>query len=85
MDVRHNGLLVMVSGLGRQKLDLGERIKPIKAEGVVLKGEIEREQWLALRPRMIELTTLTRTHTKQCAERRRRLVGSAQAAEYVTA
>jgi len=58
MDVMHNGLIVMAAGLSNQKVELGERIKPDKAQGMAVSGLMSQEQWLALRPRMIDLNSL---------------------------
>lgn len=59
MDVIHNSLSGAVQLLTTERKALSERLKADEADGVVLSGVADRDQFLALRPRMIEVNSLS--------------------------
>ena len=58
MDVIHNSLSNAVKLLTTERRALTERLKVDEAEGAVLSGVADEDQFLALRSRMIEVNTL---------------------------
>lgn len=58
MDIIHNSLIATVKVLSTERKSLTEQLKADKAEGVVLSSTLDRDQDLALRPRMIDVNSL---------------------------
>lgn len=58
MDVIHNSLNAAVKVLNTERAALTERLKSDEAEGAVLISNLDRDQMLALRPRMINVNSL---------------------------
>ncbi len=58
MDVIHNSLIAAVKVLNTERAALTERLKTDEAEGAVLSSNLDRDQTLALRPRMINVNSL---------------------------
>lgn len=58
MDVIHNSLVAAVKVLNTERAALTERLKTDEAEGAVLSSNLDRDQTLALRPRMINVNSL---------------------------
>lgn len=58
MDVIHNSLIATVKVLNTERAALTERLKTDEAEGAVLSSNLDRDQTLALRPRMINVNSL---------------------------
>ena len=68
MDVIHNSLIAAVKVLNTERAALTERLKTDEAEGAVLSSNLDRDQTLALRPRMINVNSLIeaiRTNAKR--------------------
>jgi hypothetical protein len=58
MDVIHNSLTNAVKLLTTERRALTERLRADDASGAILSGVADRDQFLALRPRMIEVNSL---------------------------
>ena len=58
MDVIHNSLIATVRVLNIERRALTERLKVDEAEGPVLSSTLDKDQVLALRPRMIDVNSL---------------------------
>ena len=68
MDVIHNSLIDAVKVLNTERRALTERITAEEADGAVLSSNLDRDQMMALRPRMIEVNGLIdsiRDHAKR--------------------
>lgn len=58
MDDTHNSLIDAIKVLNTERRALTERLKADQAEDQALSGTLDRNQWLAIRPRMIEVNSL---------------------------
>ena len=58
MDAIHNSLNDGVKVLNTERVALTERLKADQVEGAVVSGNLDRDQTLALRPRMINVNSL---------------------------
>ncbi len=58
MDTIHNSLIDIVKVLNTERAALTERLKADKAEGAVVSSTLDKDQTLALRPRMINVNSL---------------------------
>ena len=58
MDTIHNSLIAAVKVLNTERAALTERLKVDEAEGAALSSTLDRDQTLALRPRMINVNSL---------------------------
>jgi hypothetical protein len=58
MDVLHNSLNDAVDLLSRERRALTDRLQASHVDGAVVSGELNRKEWLALQPQMIEVNSL---------------------------
>ena len=58
MDVVHNSLIEAFRVLSKERRALAQRLRPDNAHGELLRGTLDRQQFLELRPYMIEVNSL---------------------------
>lgn len=58
IDVIHNGLIESVRTMNRERKDLGDRIRKIGTDGNIAHIGLSKEEYLAIRPKMIEVNDL---------------------------
>jgi hypothetical protein len=67
-DVAHNSLVDIVRLITTERRDLTNQLKVHQAEGSKLSGELTKEDWLKVRPRMIEVNSLIEAARRQAKQ-----------------